>query len=482
MSKFDTVIKNGIVVTASETIEADVGIKNGKITDLGVNLRGGDHEIDARDKLVLPGGIDSHVHIDEPPFYGVCGVDDFLSGTTSAACGGNTTMISFAEQVKGRSLQSVFDEYSAKAKDKAVIDYAFHMILCDANEQMLREEFPKIVDMGVTSFKIYMRYEGLALDDSQVLDAMDKARDCGAMILVHAENDHCIHYIQQKLEREHKTDLKYFGESSPQPVEREATHRTIALAEIADTPVLLVHVSAQQAMEQIKWAQDRAMPVFGETCPQYLFISTDDFERPGWEAAKFLCTPPPRESSNQAHIWRGIQTGIFQVLSSDHCAFRFESKEGKKKHDEPHVSTVPPGIPGIELRMPLVFSEGVNKGRIDLNRFVEITSTNAAKIYGLYPNKGTIVPGADADIAIWDPALTQTVTLDMLHDNMDFTPFEGMELTGWPIMTISRGDVIWSNGMVTAKPGRGRYLHRRRRKEGLEVGQLVGERDLNSAA
>lgn len=482
MSKFDTVIKNGVVVTASEIVDADVGIKDGKIIDLGVDLVGGDRIIDARGKLVLPGGIDSHVHIDEPPFYGVCGVDDFLSGTTSAACGGNTTMVSFAEQVKGRSLQSVFEEYSAKAKDKAVIDYAFHMILCDANEQMLSDEFPKLVDLGVTSFKIYMRYEGLALDDTQVLNAMDKARECGAMILVHAENDHCIHYIQQKLEREGKTDLKYFGESSPQPVEREATHRTIALAEIADTPVLLVHVSAQQAMEQIKWAQDRAMPVFGETCPQYLFISTDDFEKPGWEGAKFLCTPPPRESSNQAHIWRGIQTGIFQVLSSDHCAFRFESKEGKKKHDEPHVSTVPPGVPGIELRMPLVFSEGVNKGRIDLNRFVEITSTNAAKIYGLYPKKGTIAPGADADIAIWDPDLTQTVTLDMLHDNMDFTPFEGMTLTGWPIMTISRGEVIWADGQVTAKPGRGRYLHRRPAKGGNLPGQLVGDRDLNSAA
>ena len=268
-------------MTASETIEADVGIKNGKITDMGINLEGADEIIDARGKLVLPGGIDSHVHIDEPPFYGVCGVDDFLSGTRSAACGGNTTIVSFAEQVKGRPLQSVFEEYSAKARDKAVIDYAFHMILCDASDEMLNDEFPKLVDMGVTSFKLYMRYEGLALDDTQVLNAMDKARECGAMILVHAENDHCIHYIQHKLEKEGKTDLSYFGESSPQPVEREATHRTIALAEIADTPVLLVHVSAAQAMEQIKWAQDRAMPVFGETCPQYLFISTDDFEKTG---------------------------------------------------------------------------------------------------------------------------------------------------------------------------------------------------------
>ena len=482
MSKFDTVIKNGTVVTASETIAADVGIKDGKIIDLGVNLTGGDKTIDAGGKLVLPGGIDSHVHIDEPPFYGVRGVDDFLSGTRSAACGGTTTMISFAEQVRGQTLQSVFKEYSAKAKDKAVIDYAFHMILCDANEKMLAEEFPKLVNQGVTSFKLYMRYEGLALDDTEVLNAMDKARECGAMILVHAENDHCIHFIQQKLEHANKTDLKYFEESSPQPVEREATHRTIALAEIVGTPVLLVHVSAQQAMEQIKWAQDRAMPVYGETCPQYLFISTKDFERPGWEAAKYLCTPPPREGSNQAHIWRGIQTGVFQVLSSDHCAFRFESSEGKKNHDEPHVSTVPPGVPGIELRMPLVFSEGVNKGRIDLNRFVEITSTNAAKIYGLYPRKGTIAPGTDADIAIWDPKLTQTVTLDMLHDNMDFTPFEGMTLTGWPVVTMSRGEVIWGDGQFAAKPGRGRYLHRVPARYGEMPGQLASDRDLNSAA
>jgi dihydropyrimidinase len=482
MSRFDTIIRSGTVVTASEVIEADVGIKDGRILDLGVKLSGADRLIDAGGRLVLPVGIDSHVHIDEPPFYGVQGVDDFLSGTVSAACGGNTTMISFAQQVRGRSLQSAFEEYSAKARDKAVIDYAFHMILCDTNDEMLSTEFPAIVEQGVTSFKLYMRYEGLALDDSQVLAAMEKARECGAMILVHAENDHCIHFIQNRLEREGKTALRHFSESAPQPVEREATHRTIALAEIADTPVLLVHVSAQQAMEQIKWAQDRAMPVFGETCPQYLFIAAEDFDKPGWEPAKFLCTPPPREGSNQAHIWRGIQTGVFQVLSSDHCAFRFESSEGKKVVDEPHISKVPPGVPGIELRLPLVFSEGVNKGRIDLNRFVQIASTNAAKIYGLYPKKGSITPGADADIAIWDPELTRTVTLDMLHDNMDFSPYEGMTLTGWPIRTISRGETVWSDGKVTAEPGRGRYLRRRAGGNRMGPARAGNDRDLNSAA
>ena len=459
MANFDLIIKGGTVVTAADTVRCDIGVKGGRIVVLADGLDGADEVIDATGKLVLPGGIDSHVHIDEPPFYGVMNAGEFGTDTVAAACGGTTTIVPFVQQDRERSLRAAIQDYHAKAEGKAVIDYAFHIILLDPTEHLLGQEMPALIEDGYTSYKVYMTYDGMALDDRKILETLEAAKAHGAIIMVHAENDHCIHHLAAKLDAAGATSLESFPHMAPQPVEREATHRAITLGEIVDVPVLLVHVSAAQAMEQIRWARDRGLKVYGETCPQYLFLTGDHIAQPGWEGAKYLCAPPPRDTENQELLWRALAGGVFQVLSSDHCAFLFEGATGKQvAGGKPHFRTVPPGVHGIEARLPLMFSEGVGKGRIDLNTFVAVTATNAAKIYGLYPRKGTIAVGADADIAIWDPDKEVTISVDMLHEKLDFTPYEGFEVKGWPVAVISRGEVIVRDGTVSAAPGRGEFL------------------------
>jgi dihydropyrimidinase len=433
MAQLDLLIRNGTVVTAADIVRCDVGVKDGRVALLGRNLEDAAETVDATDKLVLPGGIDSHVHVDEPPFQGILNVDDFRSATRSAACGGTTTIVPFVQQEAGKGLRQSVNAYHEKAEDNAVIDYAFHLIITDTSDQVLGQELPALVEDGYSSFKIYMTYEGFALDDRQILEVLATARRTGAMVMIHAENDHCIHWLAKQLSASGDTSLAQFPKMAPMAVEREATHRAIALAEIVDVPILLVHVSAREALEHIAQA--------------------------GWEGAKYLCAPPPRDRGNADFLWQGLAGGLFQLLSSDHCSFRFESKEGKKAHGpDPHFRKVAPGVPGIETRLPLMFSEGVGKGRIDLNAFVALTATNAAKVYGLYPRKGTIAVGADADIAIWDPEREVTIRHDILHDNMDYTPYEGMTVKGWPIATFSRGEAVWRDGKPAGKPGRGRFL------------------------
>ena len=457
MSGLDLVIRNGTVVTASDKINCDVGIKDGAVALLGNGLEAAE-TIDATGKLVLPGGVDSHVHLAERPFFGVTSADDFESGSISAACGGTTTVIPFAEQIKGEPLRAALDEYHEKATGKAVIDYAFHMMITEVNQQVLGQELPALVEDGYTSLKVYMTYDGMVLNDREILDVLGVARETGAMVMIHAENDHCIHWLTDKLNREGKSALENYPDMAPAPVEREATHRAITLGEIADVPVLIVHVSASEAADQIEWGQRRGIKVFGETCPQYLFLSDEHIRQPGWEGAKYMCAPIPREVTNQNRLWQGIANGVFQVFSSDHCAFLFESDSGKKAHGTPHFRHVAPGVPGIEARQALLFSEGVGKGRIDLHDFVALCSTNAAKIYGLYPRKGTIAVGADADIAIWDAEREVTLSTNMLHDAMDYTPYEGMKVRGWPVTTVSRGEVVCHEGEMLATPGRGKFL------------------------
>ena len=459
MTDFDLIIKNGTVVTAADKTVCDIGVRDGRIVAISEHLDGAEQVVDAKGKLVLPGGVDSHVHIDEPPFYGVVSSGEFGTETVAAACGGTTTIVPFVQQERGRTLRSAVQDYHQKAEGKAVVDYAFHIILLDPNEGLLGQEMPALVEDGYTSYKVYMTYDGMALNDGEILRTLEAAKSHGAIVMIHAENDHCIHHLAARLEAGGSTALENYPHMAPQAVEREATHRAITLGEIVGVPILLVHVSASEAMEQIRWARDRGLMVYGETCPQYLFLSSDHFARPGWEGAKYLCAPPPRDAGNQDLLWRGIAGGVFQVLSSDHCSFMFEGTSGKKIHGpEPHFRHVPPGVPGIEARLPLMFSEGVGKGRIDINTFVAVTATNAAKIYGLYPRKGTIAVGSDADIAIWDPDMRVTISADMLHENLDYTPYEGFEVEGWPVMVISRGEVIVKDGDVLAKPGRGEFL------------------------
>ncbi len=459
MARFDLVISNGEVVTAADRTVCDIGILDGRIAALAARLTGAGRTIDAGGRLVLPGGIDSHVHIDEPPIAGVSGSGDFATDTLAAACGGTTTVIPFVQQERGRSLRSSVRAYHARAAGKALVDYAFHVILVDPGSGVLGQEVPALIEDGYTSYKVYMTYDGMALDDREILATLDTARRHGAMVMVHAENHHCIHHLAARLEAADAVSLESFPAMAPEPVEREATHRAIALGEVAGAPVLIVHVSAAGAMEEIRRAQRRGRAVYGETCPQYLFLTAGDIARPGWEGAKYLCSPPPRDADNQQRLWRGIADGVFQVVSSDHCSFMFESASGKKAAGaDPHFRHVPPGVPGIEARLPLVFSEGVNGGRIDIHRFVAVSATNAARIYGLYPRKGTIAVGSDADLAIWDPGKRVRIGVDMLHESLDYTPYEGFEVEGWPVTVISRGEVVVDGGRVLADCGRGRFL------------------------
>lgn len=459
MAEYDLVIRGGTVVTAADKTACDVGVKDGKVVALADKLGPGAEEIDATGKLVLPGGIDSHCHIDQPSSMGATTADDFHSGTVSAACGGTTCIIPFAAQHRGQSLRAVVQDYHSRAEGKAVLDYAFHLIISDPTEQVLGQELPALIKDGYTSFKIYMTYDALKLDDRQVLDVLATARREGAMVMVHAENHDVISWLSDRLMEAGHVAPKFHAVAHAAAAEREATHRAITMSEIVDVPLLIVHVSGKEAIDHIRTAQARGLRLYAETCPQYLFLTADDLDKPGFEGAKMMCSPPPRDAANQEFVWNGLTTGVFEVFSSDHAPYRFDDPEGKKMHGEnAPFKKVANGVPGLEIRMPMLFSEGVRTGRLDIHDFVALCCTNAAKLYGLYPQKGTIAVGADADIAIWDPDKEVTVSVDMLHDNMDYTPYEGRRVTGWPVTTLSRGEVVWRDGKVTAEPGRGRFL------------------------
>jgi dihydropyrimidinase len=456
---YDLVIRNGRIATASDEFSADIGVKDGQIVALGQHLAAGAQEIDAASKLVLPGGIDAHCHFDQPTGDASVMADDFASGTVSAAFGGTTTVIPFACQVKGQSLRAAVQDYHARAAGKPVIDYAFHLIVTDPTDQVLGQELPALIRDGYTSFKIYTTYDALKLDDRQILDVLALARREGALTMVHAENSDAIAWLTEKLELAGHTAPKFHADARPSIAEREATHRAISLAEIVDVAMLVVHVSGQEAMEQIAAAQAKGLNIYAETCPQYLFLTAADLDLNGFEGAKHICSPPPRDAANQEHVWRGLKNGTFQIFSSDHAPFRFDDPQGKKVHGETASFVhVPNGIPGVETRLPLLFSEGVGKGRITLNRFVELTATNPAKLYGLYPRKGTIAIGSDADLTIWAPQREVTISNTMLHHNVDYTPYEGRQITGWPEVVISRGDVVVRDGELLAKAGRGEFL------------------------
>ena len=351
------------------------------------------------------------------------------------------------------------EDYHRRSEGKAVIDYAFHLIVSDPTPQVLGQELPALIRGGYTSLKIYMTYEALRLDDRQVLDVLAVARREGALVMIHAESHDLIGWLTDRLLQAGHRAPRFHAIAHLGLAEREATHRAITMGELADVPILIVHVSAAEAAEQIRYAQERGLRVYGETCPQYLFLTADDLDRPGFEGAKYCCSPPPRGADNQPAIWRGLQGGTFQVFSSDHAPYRFDDPDGKKVGgaDAP-FNRIPMGVPGLETRLALLFSEGVGKGRITINEFVALASTNAAKIYGLYPRKGSIAVGGDADVAIWDPEREVTISHDMLHDNMDYTPYEGMKVRGWPVTVISRGEIVCDDGELTAAPGRGSFL------------------------
>ena len=460
---FDTIIQGGTVVTAGDQMRCDIGIKDGRIAMLGLNLGKAARVIDATDKLVLPGGVDSHVHISQPSGEGIVMADDFESATRSAALGGTTTVMPFVLQEKGRPLRETVNDYHKLADGECFIDTSFHLIVNEPSESVLGQELPALVEDGYTSFKIFMTYEGLARNDREILDVLDTARDCGALVMVHCESYDAIRYMIEELEREGRTAPRYHATSRPKVVEREATHRAISHAELVDAPIMIVHVSNRDAMEQIRWAQQRGLKILGETCTQYLVLTEADLDGLNMEGAKYVCSPPPRDRDSQEACWEGLRSGVFSVFSSDHCPFRYDDPQGKlAPKGRTSFRWVPNGIPGVGARLRILFSEGVMKGRITLEQFVALTATNHARIYGLYPRKGTVAIGADADIAIWDPQARYTLTHDLIRDGSDYTPYEGLELTGRPMLTMSRGKIVAQDGEVIGEKGHGIYLPRER--------------------
>ncbi len=458
MANFDLVVRGGTVVTASDTMRCDVGVAGERIAALGADLGPGVREIDAAGAYVLPGGVDSHCHIEQRSSGGVMTADDFHSATVSAAFGGTTTVIPFAAQHRGQSLRQVVQDYHACAGPKAVIDYAFHLIVSDPSESVLGQELPALIRDGYSSFKVYMTYERLKLDDRQLLDVLSVARREGALVMVHAENHDVIAWMTERLLQGGHVLPPHHALSHARAAEGEATHRAIRLAEFLDVPLLVVHVSAAEAMDAIRRAQTRGLKIYGETCPQYLFLTADDLDREGLEGAKFCCSPPPRDTADQEAMWRGLANGTFQVFSSDHAPYRFDESGKLPRGDKTTFKEMANGVPGLELRLPLLFSEGVRGGRLSLNDFVAVAATNAAKLYGLYPRKGSLAVGADADLAIWDPEKTLEVSYDLLHDRAGYTPYEGRRITGWPVTVINRGRVVIEDGALQVERGSGAFL------------------------
>lgn len=460
--QFDTIIRGGTVVTAGDTFVSDVGIRDGRIAALAARLEGASEIIEAKGLYVMPGGIDSHVHLDQPSGDGIVMADDFASGTRSAAIGGNTTILAFCMQQKGQSLREALKDYHARAEGKCHVDTSFHLVITDPTPEVLGQELPALVEDGYTSLKVFMTYEGLRLRDDEILATLDTARRTGALVMVHCENEDAIRYLIGRHEQEGKLAPRYHASTRPVAAEREATHRALSLAEIVDVPIVIVHVSNREAMEEIRRARQRGQKVAGETCPQYLMLTAEDLDQEALEGAKYVCSPPPRDKASQDACWEGLEQNVFDLFSSDHCPFRFDDPEGKlNEKGKRHFRWIPNGIPGVGSRLPILFSEGVMKGRIDLNQFVRLTSTNHAKLYGLYPRKGTIAIGSDADITLWDPERECVLTNDMLQHGADYTPYEGTVLKGWPVRTILRGKTIVSDNTLRVQSS-GQYLPRGR--------------------
>ena len=455
---FDAIIRNGTVVTATDSYLADVAVIDGKIAAIGKDLpaENASRILDASGKLLLPGGIDVHTHLDMP-FGGTTSADDFETGTRAAAFGGTTTLIDFAIQYKGQPLRQAFDTWMSKASSKAVSDYAFHCIVTDVSAGQL-SEMNDLVREGVTSFKLFMAYPGVfMLDDGSIFKALQMTSQNGGLVCMHAENGSAIDVIVQQALAEGKKAPKYHALTRPTTAEAEATGRAIALAEMAGAPIYIVHLSCNDALEKIREARDRGLPVYAETCPQYLYLSLENMDAPGFEAAKYVFTPPLREKWHQEKLWNGLKRDHLQVVSTDHCPFCFKEQKELGKDD---FTKIPNGGPGVEHRMSLIYSGGVAGGRLSVNRFVELVSTTPAKLFGLYPRKGTIAVGSDADLVIFNPTRKHTISAKTHHMRVDYSMFEGIQVTGMADMVLSRGKVIVEGEKFLGRAGQGQFLRR----------------------
>lgn len=453
-----TLVKGGTLVTAAEIYRSDVLIEDGIISLIGKDLDRtiqADTVVDATGKLVIPGGIDVHTHLDMP-FGGTYSVDDFETGTIAAAFGGTTSLVDFAIQNYGGSLHTALEDWYKKAEGKAAIDYGFHMIVREINPQILAEMDEMVRREGVTSFKLFMAYTNVfRLDDGSIFKAMRQTAANGGLICMHAENGGVIDVLVEKALSEGKTAPKYHALTRPSKAEGEATGRAIALSEMAGVPIYIVHLSCAEALEKVREARDAGLPAYAETCPQYLFLDYSDYEKEGFEGSKFVMSPPLRDKSHQEALWKGLAGNDLQVVSTDHCPFCMKEKELGKDD----FSKIPNGAPGIETRMSLLYG-GVLAGKISLNRFVELTSTNPAKLMGLYPKKGSITIGGDGDLVVFDPEATMVLRHQDLHMNVDYNPYEGREVKGVPTTVLSRGKVIIDRGQYLGKVGEGKFVPR----------------------
>ncbi|HVP00674.1 MAG TPA: dihydropyrimidinase [Bryobacteraceae bacterium] len=456
-----TLIRNGSIVTSTKTFPADLLIDGERIADIsaGIPVERADRVIDAAGMLLLPGGIDVHTHLDMP-FGGTTSSDDFETGTKAAAFGGTTTLIDFAIQPKGTKMRDALDVWWKKAENKASIDYGLHMIVTDLGEAGL-EDMDDMVNEGVASFKLFMAYPGvLMVDDATIFKALSQTAKNGALICLHAENGGIIDVIVKRAISEGKTAPIYHGLTRPVAAEAEAVHRAVAMSEISGAPVYIVHLSSEEALNEVRAARDRGVPIFAETCPQYLLLSIDDLARPGFEGAKYVFTPPLREKHHPPKLWDGLKNDHLQVVSTDHCPFCFEDQKILGKDD---FTKIPNGGPGVENRLQLLFHHGVNAGKLSLNRFVELVSTTPARLFGLYPRKGELAPDSDADIVIWDPNAEHLISARTHHMRCDYSMFEGFQVKGNAKMVLSRGEVIVEGGKFEGRTGRGSFLRREAR-------------------
>jgi len=453
-----TLIKGGLIVLEKETLLGDLLVEDGIIKDIGANIaKEADQIIHAEGMVVLPGGIDVHTHFNLD--VGIFTTDDFLTGTTAAAFGGNTAIVDhMAFGPKGCDLHHQVKVYEGYTKGKCVIDYGLHGVIQEVNESIL-EEMESMVKEGIPSFKIYMTYDYL-IEDLEAIEVLKRLKELNGITAVHCENDAIIKYMKHKLLKEGKTEPKYHAVSRPESCESEAVNRMITLAAIADdAPLYIVHVSAEESVNLIRKAREKGNNVYGETCPQYLFLDESCYEDPGDEGLKYIMSPPLRNKRNQEALWEGLRDGTLMVVATDHCTFDFHGDKQRGKDD---FTKCPNGGPGVETRIPLMYSEGVGKGRMTHNKFADIISTNPAKLFGLYPKKGVLAIGSDADVMIIDPNKQVTIVKSMLHENVDYTPYEGFEVKGWPILTMVRGRIVVENGKLMATPLFGEFIHRKR--------------------
>jgi dihydropyrimidinase len=451
-------IRNGRIITAADDYEADVLIEDDVIALIGRNLVAeADRVIDAGGKLVLPGGVDPHTHM-EMPLAGTETIDTFSSGTAAAAKGGTTTIVDFPVQKHGQSLLEALDAWQAKLDaHKPVVDVGFHMIISDLAGGKL-QDVPTLVKEGVTSFKLFMAYKGsLMVDDETVFEALSAAGEQGMLTMMHAENGGVIDVLVRRALSEGKTGPRYHEVTRPALAEAEAVHSAVAIAEMADAPVYIVHLSAERSLQHIAEARRRGQNVYAETCPQYLFLDDSVYGAPGFEAAKYVFTPPARSRQNQDALWRGLAFDDLSVISTDHCPFCFK---GQKDMGAADFTKIPNGGPGVEFRLQLVYDGGVRTGRITLNRMVELLSAKPAKLFGLFPRKGTIAVGSDADIVVFDPDRTTTLSIENQLSQVDYCMFEGREVQGAPEVVLSRGTVVYDGGKVTGEAGHGRFIKR----------------------